>query len=119
MSKYREFWILYNHAHNIDRVVSIKPNLNSNSLSHISEYMHAIEHQAYTDLKQQADMLYEALIFYADMAINKNHELIFDNENSSRAQVYERYKKYSIGDLGAKAVEATKAYEDYLKESEK
>src|SRR5574343_312074 len=48
----------------------------------------------------------EALEFYADFAKKEKHQCIFDDETSSRAAVYERYKEYSIGDLGVKAHEA-------------
>jgi len=47
--------------------------------------------------------LVKANQFYSDMAVKGNHSLIFDNETESRAAVYERYKKYSIGDFGVKA----------------
>lgn len=47
----------------------------------------------------------EALKFYADFINGKNVQPIFDDETSSRAQIYERYKEYSLGDLGLKAFE--------------
>ena len=50
--------------------------------------------------------LREALEFYAAFASGKNYQFIFDDESSSRAEVYERYKKCSIGTLGLKAREA-------------
>lgn len=47
--------------------------------------------------------LREALEFYSK---RENFTLIFDNENDSRAEVYEKYKKYSIGDFSVRAIEA-------------
>lgn len=58
----------------------------------------------------------EALAFYADLI--HNHQFIFDDETSSRAEVYERYEKYSIGDLGVKATETITKIEALIKESE-
>jgi hypothetical protein len=47
----------------------------------------------------------ECLEFYAAFATKENHQFIFDDENLSRAQIYEKYKKCSIGSLGVKAYE--------------
>lgn len=58
------------------------------------------------ELKAKLEIATEALEFYADFASGKKHQLIFEDETSSRAAVYERYKEYSIGDLGVKALEA-------------
>ncbi len=58
------------------------------------------------DLRSQLKIAIEALEFYADFINGKNNQPIFDDEHSTRAQIYERYKEYSIGDLGVKAHEA-------------
>ncbi len=69
-------------------------------------YLYAqAEHEALTA------KLVTALEFYAD---RKNFQLIFDNEEESRAEVYEKYKTHSIGDLGVMAIEALKEF--YRKE---
>ncbi len=56
------------------------------------------------ELKEALRIATEALEFYKD--IGKNHSFIFDDVEASRAQVYERYSKTSIGDMGVKAYEA-------------
>ena len=53
--------------------------------------------------------LIDALSFYAD--INTKSEFIFDDESGCRGAVYEKYEKYSAGDLGFKAVDALKQFE--------
>lgn len=65
--------------------------------------------------KGQAEKLEEALEFYADFASGKKHQFIFDDETSSRAAVYERYKEHSMGDLGIKAMEALAQFEAFKK----
>jgi len=45
----------------------------------------------------------DALEFYSN---RENFTLIFDSEDSSRAELYEQYKRYSIGDYSLKAKEA-------------
>lgn len=60
--------------------------------------------------------LIEALEFYKD--IQKNHSFIFDNEQSSRAQIYEKYKEYSIGDVGVLAHKTLLDLEQKLKGTE-
>lgn len=60
--------------------------------------------------------LSEALEFYSDFATGKNNQPIFEDEQSSRAKIFERYQQYSIGDLGLKAHEAlAKAAEELSK----
>jgi hypothetical protein len=63
--------------------------------------------------------LVEALEFYKDMAIKKNHILIFDNEKDSRGEVYEKYKEYSIGAIGVKAASALHDLERKVKGDDK
>lgn len=44
-----------------------------------------------------------ALEFYSD---GRNFETVFENESGTRAQIFEKYKEYSISDLGLVAREA-------------
>jgi hypothetical protein len=60
--------------------------------------------KAFDEYEQKLSIAREALEFYKN--IKDNHTLIFDDEGNSRAEVYEKYKKHSIGDLGIKAREA-------------
>jgi len=48
----------------------------------------------------------EVAEFYDKFAEPDNHQFIFDDPESSRAEIYERYKQYSIGDVGIKARQA-------------
>ncbi len=70
------------------------------------------EHKTYINeeyvLKLEAELKIatDALGFYSD---RKNFQLIFDNEEDSRAEVYEKYKANSIGDFSFKAIEALNA----------
>ena len=57
-------------------------------------------------LRESLKLAVEALEFYSEMAVKRNHKFIFDDETKSRGEVYEQYKEHSIGDLGMKAFEA-------------
>ena len=54
-------------------------------------------------LKAQLAIAVEGLEFYSNIAQDDNHQFIFADETDSRAEVYERYKDCSIGNLGVKA----------------
>lgn len=62
-------------------------------------------------LKAACLKLKEAADFYKGFLNKDNYKLIFDNENDSRAQVYEKYKESSIGDFGVKAHEVLNSRE--------
>ena len=55
-----------------------------------------------------------ALRFYAN--IQKNHIFIFDDETSSRGEIYEKYKQHSIGDMGVKAIAHFEKYKEGIDE---
>jgi len=62
-------------------------------------------HGRFNKLQEQNKKLQECVEFYSK---KENHKLIFDNENESRAEVYEKYKEYSIGDYCLKAIKCLK-----------
>ena len=66
-----------------------------------------------TAWKEQAERLEIALEFYKD--IHDKKVLVFDNPSDSRAAVYEKYKKQSIGEFGVKAIEALTQFNEFKK----
>lgn len=103
--KYREFWIEKSSF-------GIRQCRDSfEQLEGWFDPIHVIEKKAYDELKQQADMLYEALRFYA------NYENWRDDlETLRKINIRHDADNNFVG--GKRARETLKTYEDYLKEVE-
>lgn len=79
----KELWICYNHAHNIIKVYSIKPDLNENIHSDVSDVCHVIEYAAFEELKKQADVLNQALKYVFKMI--QDGQLVRDISNDHKS----------------------------------
>lgn len=83
-----------------------------------AKHQHSIDAQHFdavvTELMEIVEMQREALQFYSDFASGKNNQPIFDDENSNRARIYEKYAQYSIGDLGVTAHKTLAAVDERL-----
>ena len=77
------------------------------------------EHQKALDkitmLESVIDEMKECLEFYKNKD-GTNFKPIFEDENSTRINIYESYKKYSIGDLGVNAIKTLASVENKLKD---
>lgn len=91
-----------------NRIANLRSDEFNHDVSAMTEWLEPnAEHLAEATIKlvELVRVQSEALQFYADFINGKNVQPIFDDENSTRAQIYERYKEYSLGDLGLKAFE--------------